>query len=57
MLLDKYDLIKQDNQAVSERIIRLQETQKWPKTLRWNLRANVGTSTKSYNVVEEVHHD
>lgn len=56
--LDKYDLNKQDNQAVSERIDRLQDmAEKQPKTLRWKLRARVGTSTKWYNVVEEVQRD
>jgi hypothetical protein len=58
VFLDNCDLVKQDNQAVSERIDRLQETtERWPKTLRWKLRAKVGTSTKWYNAVEEVQRD
>jgi hypothetical protein len=56
--LNKYDLSKQDNHAVSERIDRLRDmVEKQPTTLRWKLRARVGTSTKWYNVVEEVHRD
>jgi hypothetical protein len=56
--LGKYGLSKQDNEAVLERIDRLRDmAEKQPKTLRWKLRAKVGTSTKWYNVVEEVQRD
>ncbi len=56
--LGKYDLSKQDKQAVSGRIDQLRDmAEKQPKTLRWKLRARVGTSTKWYNEVEEVQRD
>jgi len=53
--LGKYNLNKKDNEAVSLRIDRLQDmADRKPKTLRWKLRAKVGTSTKWYSDVEEV---
>ena len=52
---DKYPLSDEDKHAVDERVGKLQEViEKQPKTLQWKLRARVGTSTKWYNVVEEV---
>ena len=51
----KYPLADQDKQSVNDRVSKLQEViEKQPKTLQWKLRARVGTSTKWYNVVEEV---
>ncbi len=53
--LGKYNLSKKDSEAVSLSIDRLKAmAEKQPKTLRWKLRAKVGTSTKWYNDVEEV---
>jgi len=53
--VDKYPLSDQDKEEVSTRIITLREIiENQPKTLQWKLRARVGTSTKWYNVVEEV---
>ena len=52
----QYPLTDQERQTVSGRIDELQDLiEKQPKTLQWRLRARVGTSTKWYNVVEEVH--
>lgn len=56
--VDKYRLTDHDKRAVRERISKLQGlVEQHPKTLRWKLRAKVGTSTKWYNVVEEVQRD
>jgi hypothetical protein len=52
---EKYPIADQDKQAVNERIGKLRALiEQQPKTLQWKLRARVGTSTKWYNVVEEV---
>jgi hypothetical protein len=51
----KYPLSEEDKRAVGERVGKLREIiERQPKTLQWKLRARVGTSTKWYNVVEEV---
>ena len=53
--ISKYPLTDPDKRNVSERITKLRELiENQPKTLQWKLRARVGTSTKWYNVVEEV---
>jgi hypothetical protein len=52
---NKYSLPDQEKRTVDERIRKLQQLiENQPKTLPWKLRARVGTSTKWYNVVEEV---
>jgi len=53
--LGKYPLAVEDKRVVESRINELQRLiEEQPKTLQWRLRARVGSSTKWYNVVEEV---
>jgi len=51
-------LEKTDQSTVNSRInLLLQRIEGEPKSLRWKIRAKVGTSKKWYNVVEEVERD
>jgi len=47
-----------DRKTIREKIMTISEAiEKEPKTLRWKMRAKVGTARKWYNVVEEVQRD
>jgi len=53
--IQKYPLKPQEKATVNDKISKLQTMiENQPKTLQWKLRAKVGTSTKWYNIVEEV---
>jgi hypothetical protein len=47
-----------DRTTIRERITTISDAiEKEPKTLKWKMRAKVGTARKWYNVVEEVQRD